>query len=79
MLEMLFYTACLLHAAGVHRPYSYLEKYLRNAILDGCGVCYRMDGWIVCEEHKDVLLAAWDEEQEIIREKEAQVASWVFF
>ena len=32
-----------------------------------------MDGWIVCEEHKDILLAAWDEEQEIIREKEQQV------
>lgn len=32
-----------------------------------------MDGWIVCEEFKDILLAAWDEEQEIIREKEAQV------
>jgi hypothetical protein len=35
---------------------------------------YRMDGWIVCEEYKDILLAAWDEEQEIIREKEQQVS-----
>lgn len=34
-----------------------------------------MDGWIVCEEHKDILLAAWDEEQEIIREKEQQVSA----
>ena len=33
----------------------------------------RMDGWIVCEEFKDILLAAWDEEQEIIREKEQEV------
>ena len=32
-----------------------------------------MDGWIVCEEFKDILLAAWDEEQEIIREKEQEV------
>ncbi|WAR25678.1 XPC-like protein [Mya arenaria] len=31
-----------------------------------------MDGWIVCEEHKDILIAAWDEEQEIIREREQQ-------
>ncbi|CAH1782539.1 unnamed protein product [Owenia fusiformis] len=29
-----------------------------------------LDGWIVCEEHKDILLAAWDEQQEIEREKE---------
>ena len=34
----------------------------------------RMDGWIVCEEFKDILLAAWDEEQEIIREKEQEVS-----
>jgi len=31
-----------------------------------------MDGWVVCEEHKDTLLAAWDEEQEIIAEREAE-------
>ncbi|WAR25721.1 XPC-like protein [Mya arenaria] len=31
-----------------------------------------MDGWIVCEEHKDILISAWDEEQEIIREREQQ-------
>lgn len=40
-----------------------------------CGFSHPlMDGWIVCEEHKDILLAAWDEEQEIIREKEQQVS-----
>lgn len=32
-----------------------------------------MDGFVVPEESKDILLAAWDEEQEIIAEKEAQV------
>ena len=32
-----------------------------------------MDGWIVCHEHKDILIAAWDEEQEILREKEHEV------
>ncbi|ELT98355.1 hypothetical protein CAPTEDRAFT_122982 [Capitella teleta] len=31
-----------------------------------------MDGWVVCVEHKDVLLAAWDEEQEIAQEKERE-------
>ena len=33
----------------------------------------RIEGWVVCEEHKDILLAAWDEEQEIIQEKEKEV------
>ena len=38
-----------------------------------------MDGWIVCEEFKDILLAAWDEEQEIIREKEQEVRNMPSF
>lgn len=32
-----------------------------------------LDGWIVCEEDKDVLIAAWDEQQEIDRQREAEV------
>ena len=35
-----------------------------------------MDGWIVCEEHKDILLAAWDEEQEIIQQRETEVMTF---
>ncbi|CAD5116572.1 DgyrCDS5451 [Dimorphilus gyrociliatus] len=31
-----------------------------------------VDGYVVPEESKDILLAAWDEEQEIMAEKEAQ-------
>jgi len=38
-----------------------------------------MDGWIVCEEFKDILLAAWDEEQEIIKEKEAAVSLYYIY
>ena len=37
----------------------------------------RFDGFIVCEEHKDILLAAWDEEQEIQREREAEVRGYI--
>ena len=32
-----------------------------------------MDGWVVCVEHKDILLAAWDEDQEIQRLREIEV------
>lgn len=39
-----------------------------------------MEGWVVCVEHKDALLAAWDEEQENIRQKELEVCThhWIF-
>ncbi|KAK3585967.1 hypothetical protein CHS0354_038511 [Potamilus streckersoni] len=38
-----------------------------------CGFSHPLlDGWIVCEEFKDILLAAWDEEQEIMKQKEAE-------
>lgn len=31
-----------------------------------------MDGWVVCEEHKEILLAAWDEDQEIQRQRDLE-------
>ena len=34
-----------------------------------------LDGFVVCEEHKDILLSAWDEQQEIDRQKEAEVGN----
>ncbi|KAK7102070.1 DNA repair protein complementing XP-C cells homolog isoform X2 [Littorina saxatilis] len=38
-----------------------------------CGFSHPLlDGWIVCEEHKDILLAAWEEDQEIQRQKEEE-------
>lgn len=36
-------------------------------------VSYSNDGYIVCEEHKEVLLAAWENEQEILEKKEREV------
>ena len=35
--------------------------------------CCSMDGWVVCVEHKDILLAAWDEDQEIQRQRDIEV------
>lgn len=34
----------------------------------------RTDGYIVCEEYKDVLLAAWEDEQALIEKKEKEVS-----
>lgn len=35
---------------------------------------YRTDGYIVCEEYKDVLLAAWEKEQMLIEKREKEVS-----
>lgn len=35
---------------------------------------HRTDGYIVCEEYKDVLLAAWENEQALIEKKEKEVS-----
>jgi hypothetical protein len=32
-----------------------------------------LDGFVVCEEFKDILLAAWDEDQEIQKQREMEV------
>lgn len=36
-------------------------------------VCFRTDGYIVCEEHEEILRAAWVEEQELQKQKEQEV------
>ncbi|XP_060076866.1 DNA repair protein complementing XP-C cells-like [Ylistrum balloti] len=48
-----------------------------------CGFSHPvLEGFVVCEEYKDILLAAWDEDQEIQRQKEAEkkekrvIANW---
>jgi len=42
-------------------------------------VYFRTDGYIVCEEDEEVLRAAWVEEQEIQKQKEKEVFSFVRF
>lgn len=37
-------------------------------------VCFSTDGYIVCEEHEEILRAAWAEEQEIQKQKEKEVS-----
>ncbi|XP_053377117.1 DNA repair protein complementing XP-C cells-like [Mercenaria mercenaria] len=71
----------MLPAGTVHLKIQGLHKIAKKLDIDcapamvgwdhHCGFSHPlMDGVIVCEEYKDILLAAWDEEQEIIREKE---------
>lgn len=36
-------------------------------------VCCSTDGYIVCEEHEEILRAAWVEEQELQKQKEKEV------
>ncbi|XP_052284876.1 DNA repair protein complementing XP-C cells homolog isoform X2 [Dreissena polymorpha] len=73
----------MLPAGTVHLKIPGLNKVAKKLDIDcapamvgwdhHCGFSHPlMDGWIVCEEFKDILLAAWDEEQEILREKEAE-------
>lgn len=44
---------------------------LRGCLLT-C-VCFSTDGYIACEEHEEVLRAAWVEEQELQKQKEKEV------
>ncbi|XP_062593298.1 DNA repair protein complementing XP-C cells homolog [Saccostrea cucullata] len=73
----------MLPAGTVHLKIPGLNKVAKKLNIDcvpamvgwdsHCGFSHPvLDGFIVCEEHKDVLLAAWDEEQEIQKEKEAE-------
>lgn len=41
-------------------------------------VFFRTGGYIVCEEHEEVLRAAWVEEQELQKQKEREVSVCVF-
>lgn len=44
---------------------------------EGAHLCYcphRTDGYVVCEEFRDVLLTAWENEQAIIEKKEKEVS-----
>jgi len=34
---------------------------------------FRFDGFVVCEEHRDSLVLAWEEEQAILLQKEHEV------
>lgn len=37
--------------------------------------CFSLDGFVVCKEHEEILLTAWDEEQELQRQKDLEVRS----
>lgn len=40
-----------------------------------CYCLHRTDGYVVCEEFRDVLLTAWENEQAVIEKKEKEVSS----
>lgn len=40
-------------------------------------MCFRTDGYIVCEEHEEILRAAWSEDQEFQKQKEKEVCTYV--
>ncbi|XP_069100895.1 DNA repair protein complementing XP-C cells-like [Argopecten irradians] len=83
----------MLPAGTVHLKVPGLNKVAKKMGLDcvpammgwdtHCGYSHPiLEGFVVCEEHKDILLTAWDEDQEIQRQKEAEkkekrvIANW---
>jgi len=46
--------------------------------LSGCCDVFRFDGWVVCEEHRESLTYAWEEEQAILQQKELDVGFLIF-
>lgn len=41
-------------------------------------MCFSNDGYIVCEEHQEILKAAWENEQDIQQKKEQEVCCCFF-
>ncbi|XP_033746540.1 DNA repair protein complementing XP-C cells-like [Pecten maximus] len=83
----------MLPAGTVHLKVPGLNKVAKKLSIDcvpammgwdtHCGFSHPiLEGFVVCEEHKDILLAAWDEDQEVQRQKEAEkkekrvIANW---
>lgn len=60
---------------GVQLPCSVVMKKVANHILRGVSVCFscRFEGIVVAEEFKEVLLDAWDTEEQLTLEKQAKV------
>lgn len=44
-------------------------------IIDVDWLCFSTDGYVVCEEHQDILKEAWENEQDIQQKKEQEV--WI--
>ncbi|CAC5365888.1 XPC [Mytilus coruscus] len=73
----------MLPAGTVHLKLPGLNKVAKKLDIDcvaamtgwdtHCGFSHPLlDGFVVCEEYKDILLAAWDEDQEIQKQKEIE-------
>ncbi|VDI64943.1 xeroderma pigmentosum group C-complementing protein [Mytilus galloprovincialis] len=73
----------MIPAGTVHLKLPGLNKVAKKLDIDcvaamtgwdtHCGFSHPLlDGFVVCEEYKDILIAAWDEDQEIQRQKEIE-------
>ncbi|CAG2229047.1 XPC [Mytilus edulis] len=73
----------MIPAGTVHLKLPGLNKVAKKLDIDcvaamtgwdtHCGYSHPLlDGFVVCEEYKDILLAAWDEDQEIQKQKEIE-------
>ncbi|KAK3103173.1 hypothetical protein FSP39_017002, partial [Pinctada imbricata] len=74
---------CMLPAGTVHLQIPGLNKVAKKLNIDcvpamvgwdtHCGFPVPLlDGFVVCEEHKETLMAAWEEDQEIQKQREAE-------
>ncbi|XP_051525193.1 DNA repair protein complementing XP-C cells homolog isoform X2 [Myxocyprinus asiaticus] len=87
------FKSCMLPVGCVHLHLPNLHRVARKLNIDcaaavtgfdyHCGFAHAVnDGYIVCEEHQEILKAAWENEQDIQQKKEQEkrekrvVASW---
>lgn len=48
-------------------------------VIDVIWLSFSTDGYVVCEEHQEILKAAWENEQDIQQKKEEEVKTcWCF-
>ena len=60
------------HGGGYCHPVYVCSFIFQSILLLLCLVC-RIDGIVIAKEYKEVLLEAWEQEQQIIIEKDVQV------
>lgn len=60
--------------------FSWVSRHLLpffQQLTEDCVLLPSTDGYVVCEEYKDVLLAAWENEQAEMEKKEKEVISYL--
>lgn len=71
------FTAKFAFVLSAHLDLQHVGKMFRECTfawhLIVVSLCCRTDGYIACEEHEEILKAAWENEQEIQKKKEQEV------